>query len=58
MSMDGRAIAAGAVSDTGLRRLATELGGPRPAGTVEGAGPEREQISAPGREAATRATRP
>jgi len=56
--MDGRAIAAGAVSDAGLRRLATELGGPRPAGTVAGAGPEREQAAVPDRHTISRATRP
>jgi hypothetical protein len=29
----GGAIAAGAIADAGLRDLATEYGGPRPAGT-------------------------
>lgn len=31
--MDGRAIGAGALADAGPRQLASEMDGPRPAGT-------------------------
>ena len=58
MSMDGRAIGAAAVSDGGLRRLATELGGPRPAGTPAHERAERETAAAPAADRAARATRP
>lgn len=34
--MDGRAIAAGALADAGLRQLASETGGPRPSGVDRG----------------------
>lgn len=49
--MTGGAIAAGAIADASLRALATEYGGPRPAGTSE-------QAHAGRRDAPIRPTRP
>ena len=34
--MDGRAIGAGSLADAGLRRLASEMDGPRPAAVEKG----------------------
>ncbi len=56
--MDGRAIAAGAVSDGGLRRLTTEMSGPRPAGIVAGVSVERLAETLPDADQKSRATRP
>ena len=49
----GETIAAHAIADAGLRRLATEIGGPRPAGTRSG---ETKRESAEARTA--RASKP
>lgn len=56
--MDGRAIAAGAVSDAGLRRLVTEMGGARPAGIVAGLAVGRAADTIPETEQKVRATKP
>lgn len=51
--MDGGAIGGGAIGDAGLRRLATEHGGPRPGGVSGG-----ETAAAQGGERTARATKP
>lgn len=56
--MDGRAIAAGAVSDGGLRRLVTEAGGARPAGTAAAVVPERGNAAVAQTGGPVRATKP
>lgn len=58
MSMDGRAIAAGAVSDGGLRRLVTEMAGARPGAIVAGAIAAPTTATTPETDQKTRATRP
>ncbi|HEY0115707.1 MAG TPA: hypothetical protein VGB54_08300 [Allosphingosinicella sp.] len=41
--MDGRGIGAAALADAGLRRLASEMAGPRPAGTNPAGRPDMQQ---------------
>lgn len=59
--MNGQAIGSQPLGGSGLRRLASEMGGPRPAATVAaagvGAGAERRG-AVPPRDEESRATRP
>lgn len=57
--MLGKAVAAQALGESGLRNMASELRGPRPAATGAAAETEAEpRVAAAAREQGSRATRP
>ncbi|HEY0013910.1 MAG TPA: hypothetical protein VGB79_13795 [Allosphingosinicella sp.] len=57
--MNGEAIASQALSEGGLRTLASEIRGPRPAATAAASDTEAERRSAaPARDGESRASRP